>query len=119
MYYPKLRLKLNLLYKSKKTIKTKLSELFNSYTVHYSVTLDAWTALNKNKYLGVNIHYLNNEWVLNSKLLLVQNIEQNHAAKYLLQIFEECLEIYDIKDKILRYVFHTDRLSVKYQRVIA
>ena len=37
----------------------------------------------------------------------MQDIEQRHSSKYLLQIFEECLEIYNIKDKLIRYIFHS------------
>ena len=66
----------------------------------------AWTASNQNKYLGITIQYLNNKWILNSKMLIIQNIEQRHSAKYLLQILEGTLDIYGIKDKLIWYILY-------------
>jgi len=36
----------------------------------------------------------------------MQDIEQRHSSKYLLEIFEECLDIYYIKDKLIRYIYY-------------
>ena len=110
-----MRIELDLLYKSiQQNIKAELSELCRNYAVQFSVTLDTWTASNQDEYLGITIHYLNSEWVLHSKLLIMQDIEQRHSSKYILQIFEECLDIYDIKDKLIRYIFHLYFLKMKY-----
>ena len=100
-----MRVELDLIYKSiQQNIKAELLQLCNDYAAQFSITIDAWTASNQDEYLGITIHYLNNEWILNSKLLIMQNIKQRHSAKYLLQIFEESLDIYNIKDKLIRYI---------------
>jgi hypothetical protein len=47
------------------------------------------------------IHYINEQWQSQSKLIEMKNLIEKHLAKYLLNVLKSCLSEYDIEDKIL------------------
>ena len=67
-----------------------------------SLTTDIWTSdVSKDCYLGITMHYINNDWKLKNLLLDIIPINGSHTAELitnnLLQIFEE----FNINHKIL------------------
>ena len=82
-------------------IKDELLLLYNKYNTRFSLTFDGWTASNQAEYLGVTIHYINNEWELVSKLIGMEDIKKRYTASYIYMIINALLTDLDIKDKIL------------------
>ncbi len=78
-----------------------MKALYNKYNTQYSLTFDSWTASNQDEYMSITIHYINEQWQLQSKLIEVKNLIEKHLAKYLLNVLKTSLSEYDIEDKIL------------------
>jgi len=49
----------------------------------FSITLDAWTASNSLEFLGITIHYLDDNFKIHSTLLYVETLEEKHFGVYL------------------------------------
>ncbi len=86
-------------------IRDELQALYNKYNTQYSLTFDCWTASNQDEYMSITIHYINEQWQLQSKLIEMKNLIEKHLVKYLLNVLKSCLFEYDIEDKILSLVF--------------
>lgn len=52
--------------------------------------------------MGNTIHYIDETWKLNSKLIEMENLKEKHLASYLLNVLNNYLSEFDIKDKILK-----------------
>ncbi len=102
LYYESIKNELILLYHTHVTkFQEELSTLYSKYNTRFSFTFDAWTASNQNEYLGITIHYIDNAWNLNAKLIGMEHLKERHLAKYLLKVLVECFTQYKIEDKIL------------------
>ena len=74
---------------SRKTIRTKLNDKFNSKLVaikeelkavtSLSVTTDGWTSLSNESYMGVTVHFLK-DWNLKSYAIAVKQMADSHTA---------------------------------------
>lgn len=60
-----------------------------------------WTASNQGEYLGVTIHYINNDWGLISKLIGMEDVKKRHTASYIYIMINDLILDLDLKDKIL------------------
>jgi len=69
-------------------IAKELSEL----TVKVSLTADIWTSITNQAYLGVTIHYINNNWKLCHYLLDLIHLEHQHTA---MRIKEKLCQLID------------------------
>ena len=78
--------------------------LYNKYNVRFSITFDGWTASNQNQYLGIIIHYIDNDWIMQSKLIGMEHLEEKHFSTYLLNMLNKCYISYQIENKIFWYV---------------
>lgn len=75
--------------------------LYSKYHVRFSLTFDCWTASNQDEYMSITIHYINENWQLISKLIGMENSQEKHLTKYLLNVLNDNLQEYDIENKIL------------------
>jgi hypothetical protein len=54
------------------TLKSQLDYYIENFDANFSLTFDGWTATehkNRAKYIGITIHFIDKNWVLNSKIL--------------------------------------------------
>jgi hypothetical protein len=102
LYYKSIKNELIFLYHIHVTkFKEELSTLYSKYNTRFSFTFDVWTASNQNEYLEITIHYIDNAWNLNAKLIDMKHLKKRHLTKYLLKVLIECFTQYKIKNKIL------------------
>lgn len=67
---------------------------------HACLTTDCWTSLNNESFIGVTIHYINENFELKSVLLKCSSLMVSHTAENLAQDINNCLEEWDLKGKI-------------------
>ncbi|CAM4982833.1 unnamed protein product, partial [Rotaria socialis] len=85
----------------------KLKEICNQSS-YVSLTLDVWTDRRMRSYLGVTLHTIIND-ELKSFLLAFDRLEGKHTSEKLATEFDRIIQLYDIKDKIVRLI--TDNAS--------
>ena len=66
-------------------MQNELKRLHEKYNTQFSITFNGWTVLNNDEYLAVIIHYLNEEWILQLKLLGMILLKKKYSGKYLLE----------------------------------
>jgi len=52
--------------------------------------------------MGITIHYINNNWDLESKLLDMIDLKKSHSGLYLFKKLNECLEKFEVEKRIIR-----------------
>lgn len=105
LYHRQLKHDLLLLYhNAKNELESELLLLFNNNNIKYSFTFDCWTSNNQQSYMGITIHYFNSEFQLKSYLIGMEDLKEKHSGQYLLQIFIQCLDEYNLSKKIFRYL---------------
>lgn len=82
-------------------LKSELLLLYNNYNIKYSITFDAWIANNQKEYLDITIHYINENWILNSRIIDMEILKEKHSASYLLEKIWIVLNEFDIRQKIM------------------
>jgi len=69
----------------------------------FSITIDNWTAINQNAYLGITIHWINKHWELQSKYLKIAPLKAKHDGVYIAKVLLYNLRSFGIEDYIFRY----------------
>ena len=95
----------NLLFNKRKTnIKLEL----NNISTKIALTTDIWSSkYNNAAFLGITMHYINNDWEVKRCLLDFIPIEGSHTGALILNNLAEILQEFNISDKIISLT--TDR----------
>ncbi|CAB4442276.1 unnamed protein product [Rhizophagus irregularis] len=81
----------------KEFLKKKLQELSGKV----SLTLDGWTSKNQISFLGITIHWIANDWKINSTVLDFSHIEGPHSGENIASKLFEVLREFKLLSKIL------------------
>jgi len=71
-----------------------------------SFTVDAWTSKNQIPFLGISVHWINNEWKLKCTNLDFCVLSGPHTGENLAQKFLEVLYDYKIETKVIIYLYN-------------
>ena len=52
--------------------------------------------------MGITIHYINNNWDSEFKLLDMIDLKESHSGLYLFKKLNECLEKFEVEKRIIR-----------------
>ncbi len=74
-----------------------------------SITLDIWSSRRMHGYLGVTVHFVDNDWQMQSYLLSCKIIKGRHTGESICLEYENILEDYGIDAKVFKTV--TDNAS--------
>ncbi|CZT10958.1 uncharacterized protein RAG0_15273 [Rhynchosporium agropyri] len=66
----------------------------------FSLTLDAWIAINQDAYLGITLHFINKNFELKSYLLWIRDLKEPHLGRYLIEELLKSLQDYNIEYNI-------------------
>jgi hypothetical protein len=105
-------LKKDITINSRRTIMRRLEEMYNhkkhelkaklnSFKSKFSITCDVWTSKNQLSFFGFTIHYIDEKWVMQQKLLAFKFLEGEHDGKSLADAFIKTIEEYEIADRLL------------------
>jgi hypothetical protein len=97
---------------SRRTLMRRLDEMFeerkldlkaklHSFKSKYSLTCDVWTSKNQLSFFGFTIHYIDDDWKMQEKMLAFKFLEGEHDGKSLFEAFIEVLEDYGIANRLL------------------
>jgi hypothetical protein len=78
----------------------------NKFGAKFSLTLDIWTTSNQQNYMGITVHFIDKNWVMQSKLLDMVDLKENHTGAYLHTILQKSLSDFEIQNSIFRSVFN-------------
>jgi hypothetical protein len=67
-------------------------------------TIDFWTSLATESYLGVTVHYIDANWVLHSRMLESRTVDVRHNADNVAQLLREFQLHWKLRDKVVSYV---------------
>jgi hypothetical protein len=70
--------------------KTKLKSYLRSNSQRVCLTTDTWTSLQKNNYMCLIVHFIDNDWKLNKRILIFCLIS-SHSGKEIGMTIERCL----------------------------
>lgn len=80
-----------LYYEVKCRIKHELS------SVHFlALTFDCWTSNAQHPYIGITVHYIDNDWTLQTFCLICTSLDVDHTSYNIRDIIESTLEDWDI-----------------------
>jgi hypothetical protein len=103
LYYAKLLTNLNSFFDMAQiNFKSELFYYQNKFDTKFNLTVDAWTASNQQDYMGVTIHWIDKKWEMQSKLLDMIDLKENHTGAYLFRVLQEILTNFDIENSIFR-----------------
>lgn len=77
----------------------------------FSFTTDIWTSPNAEPYMAITIHYINDSWGLECKLVAFRHIPGAHTGVSISKEFETCLVELGISDKVI--FFYTSFIIIK------
>jgi hypothetical protein len=90
----------------KTNFQSELLYYTKQFDTKYSLTLDVWTASNQQDYMGITVHWINKKWEMESKLLDMIALHENHTGAYLFRVLQETVTDFGIENSIFRSVFH-------------
>ena len=67
----------------------------------FNLTIDNWTSLIQKAFMGITIHWLDNNWVLKSYLLRLCPLYKKHSGRNLFKVLLETLKDFNIDTNIL------------------
>nr|XP_047142911.1 E3 SUMO-protein ligase ZBED1-like [Hydra vulgaris] len=88
--------KIHELYENERTIKAMA--LQRAQTV--ALTGDYWTLLGNHNYLGVTVHYIDEQWKLHSHAMTVMKTQERHFAETCAEHFIHVAQQWDILNKV-------------------
>ncbi|CAF1062995.1 unnamed protein product [Brachionus calyciflorus] len=88
-----------------KALIVKEKVLFDLNKTEYcSLTCDVWTSNSNMAYLGVTVHFINDNFMLTSRLLCLKFLEENHTSYYLYIKLKEIIDEWKLTKKIIKIV---------------
>ena len=91
-----------------------LPELYNSEKVklldklkqvdHVSVTTDCWTSRTVDPYMTVTVHFVDQNWQINSRVLSTTKVEGSHTGEKIADELRGVFKTWDIEDKVTTIV---------------
>lgn len=101
-----------ILLNSRTTLMRKMKDMYEQVVGHFvdklkmldskfSITLDVWTARNALSFLGVTMHYIDNNWNKCDLLLELKPLRCDHTGENLSKILIEILEKYQLTSRLL------------------
>ena len=72
--------------------------------VHASLTTDIWTSEAKDSFISLTLHFLNMDFEQKMVVLGSFPFNESHAAESILETVTEKLNVYEVADKIHRFV---------------
>lgn len=69
-----------------------------------SFTVDTWTSPNTHSFLGINAHWINQDWQLTSILIDFIKLSGSHSRENLAKAFIDCIQDFGIQTKVCNYV---------------
>ena len=68
-----------------------------------SLTIDTWTTRNNVAILGITIHWIDDMWKLQEKVLGVEELGASHQGAILAEVVYRVLEEFDLTQKVSNY----------------
>ena len=91
-----------------------LPELYNSEKVklldklkqvdHVSVTTDCWTSRTVDPYMTVTVHFVDQNWQINSRVLSTTKVEGSHTGEKIADELRGVFKTWGIEDKVTTIV---------------
>ena len=88
---------------------SKLQQIIQDQAKTVSLTLDLWTAKNRQGYLGITCSFLDNTFNLREFILDIAYIRYPHTANHILESLEQVLEEWKIRELV--FTITTDNSS--------
>ncbi|GBC04867.1 hypothetical protein RclHR1_05900014 [Rhizophagus clarus] len=79
----------------------KIASILKNISSKISFTIDAWTSLNNNSFLGITAHWITENWELKSFLLDFIKLKEPHSDTNIKEAFLKSLKNFNIESKIL------------------
>ena len=77
--------------------------------LHISFTTDVWSSINQDRYLGITVHGLDENFNIVTKNLATRELPQNHTAENIVTLLKQIFQEFDISEQI--FVGVTDNAS--------
>nr|XP_061819122.1 E3 SUMO-protein ligase ZBED1-like [Nerophis lumbriciformis] len=77
-----------------------------------TLTTDAWTSMATEAYLGVTIHFVNDEWELTSINLTTMPLNEKHTAENIASWIEDVVNKFEINIKLVQVIVHDNAANV-------
>nr|CAD41700.2 OSJNBa0010D21.2 [Oryza sativa Japonica Group] len=79
---------------------TALKELFSTCTFSVSVTSDIWSSRAREDYLSVVVHFVDDDWQLQKRVLGLRLIDVSHTGENIAERIREVINEFNLADKI-------------------
>ncbi|CAL9687558.1 unnamed protein product [Knipowitschia caucasica] len=77
-----------------------------------TLTTDAWTSMATEAYLGVTVHFVNDEWELTSINLTTMPLQERHTAENIACWVEDVVNKFEINIKHVQVIVHDNAANV-------
>ena len=85
------------------TIKEEVLSCLES-TPSVALTTDIWTSRTVQAYITVTVHFLTEDWVLDSKVLVTREMTERHTGVHIAQSLREIAKDWNLDDKVVAVV---------------
>jgi hypothetical protein len=80
--------------------KDKLYAKLKSVTSQFSATMDMWTSCQNNSYMCVTIHWVDEEWHMQKRIIGFFHVQGHHTGQKLSQTFSEVMAKWCVEKKL-------------------
>ena len=71
---------------------------------HVYLTIDLWTNRNMRSFLGISVHFIDEDWKLNSFVLAADSFPGRHTAENIAQAYNNKIEKFKLTTKVTKVV---------------
>ena len=79
--------------------RAKLLEELSHIAVHFSATTDIWNSAGLKPYISYAIHYINANWMLQSKYLQIHYLPEDHTSEILADSLTTTMDLWKLKSE--------------------
>ena len=81
-------------------MKTNLKKILDANSSKFSFTIDGWSGINGKSYYSVTVHFIDEDWILQSIVLDFIPSKGKHTGAHIAKIFLKSLKSFSLKTKI-------------------
>lgn len=82
-----------------------LMEMFRTYDGRVSITSDCWTSFVGEPFICVTVHWIDDEWFLQKRIICFEAMEENHTGFNIKTRIVNCLKNFQLVDKLFSASF--------------
>ena len=79
-----------------------IHEIYGAYGAEFLITFDCWTDVVFRSYLGVTLHFFDQKFRLQTRLIAMEHLQDRETSAYLLEKLGTTLKEWKLEPRLIR-----------------